>query len=191
MGSESFYSGEGKVRVGMRSPLGWLAVLLVLEGSAGCGGGSSGTVPPPVRSPASITKVFGANSIALNANTTLTFNLTNPNSSKSLSSVGFTDAFPAGLVVSTPSGLTGSCGSGVITANAGAATVSLSGATLAALGSCNFAVNVTGTTAGTLNNVTSAVTSAEGGNGHTATANLTVAAAGQKPAEITDISPIN
>jgi arabinogalactan endo-1,4-beta-galactosidase len=69
--------------------------------------------------------------------------------------------------------------------------VSLSAATLAASASCNFAVNVSGTSTGVKNNVTSAVTSTEGGSGGTASATLNVASPSQQPPPPTDITPIN
>jgi arabinogalactan endo-1,4-beta-galactosidase len=161
-----------------------------LLGSVGCGG-SSGSAPPPMKLPPTIAKAFGGASVALNGTTTLTFTLSNPNSSLSLSGIGFADAMPAGLTVSSPNGVTGSCGGGTITAASGSTSVSLSGAVLAAGASCTFAVNVVGTTAGAQNNVTGAVTSTEAGNGTTASAQLTVVGPSQQPAEPTDISPIN
>ena len=122
-----------------------------------------------------IAKAFGAPSIAVNGTTTLTFTLTNPNTVTALTGVGFTDTLPAGLVVATPNGLANTCG-GTVTAIAGSGSVVLTSGGLAADGSCTITVNVTGTTAGTKNNTTSAVTSAEGGTGGTASASLTVAA---------------
>jgi arabinogalactan endo-1,4-beta-galactosidase len=160
--------------------------------AAGCGGGSSvSPPPPPTIVPPTITKAFGAANIALNAATSLTFTLANPNASSSLSSVAFSDSLPAGLVVARPNGLSGTCGGGTISASAGAATVTLSGATLSASASCNFSVNVVGMASGVQNNVTSAVTSTEGGTGKTASASVTVVAPSQQPAEPTDITPIN
>jgi arabinogalactan endo-1,4-beta-galactosidase len=160
--------------------------------NVGCGGGSSSsTSPPPTKLPPSIAKAFGAASIALNGSTTLTFTLSNPNAAISLSGIGFTDTLPAGLAVSTPNGLTGNCGDGAITAAAGSNSVGLSGASLAAGAACTFAVNVVGATAGAQNNVTSAVTSTEAGNGGTASAQITVVGPSQQPAEPTNISPIN
>ncbi len=76
-------------------------------------------------------------------------------------------------------------------AAAGSNSVGLSGASLAAGASCTFAVNVVGTTAGAQNNVTSAVTSTEAGNGGTAAAQITVVGPSQQPAEPTNITPIN
>ncbi len=159
--------------------------------NVGCGGGSSSRPPPPTKLPPTISKAFGAASVALNGSTTLTFNLSNPNAAISLSGIGFTDAFPAGLTVSTPNGLTGNCGGGTITAVGGSNSVSLSGASLAAGAACTFAVNVLGATAGAQNNVTTAVTSTEAGNGGTASAQITVVGPSQQPAEPTDITPIN
>lgn len=143
----------------------------------------SGALAPP-----SITKVFGAATIPLNGATSLTFTITNQaQGSGSLTGIGFTDTMPAGLIVTTPNGLIGSCGSGTITATAGSSTVSLGGGVLAANGSCSFSVNVTGTTAGVKNNSVS-VTSTEGGAGNTSNASVTVASApppsGPPPAAI-------
>jgi arabinogalactan endo-1,4-beta-galactosidase len=170
-----------------------LGIALSLVWNTGCGGGSSGsgTPPPPANLPPAIAKVFGAASVSLNGTTSLTFSLSNPNTAISLSGIGFTDTFPSGLTVATPNGLAGSCGGGTITAAAGSNSVGLSGASLAAGASCTFAVNIVGTSAGAQNNVTSAVTSTESGNGSTASAQITVVGPSQQPAEPTDITPIN
>src|SRR5262249_11301695 len=103
----------------------------------------------------------------------LTFTISNSNASTALTGVAFNDPFPAGLLVATPSGLTGSCGGGTITATAGSSSVSLSGATLAAATSCTFSVNVTSITVGVATNTPSAVTSTNGGTGNTASATIT------------------
>src|SRR5207245_3091189 len=114
-------------------------------------------------------------------NSPLSFAITNPNTFSALSGVAFTDNLPAGLVVAATPNVTGSCGSGTITAIPGSGGISLSGGTLtaspAAGSSCTFSVDVTGTTAGTKSNTTNAVTSTEGGTGTASnTANLTVVA---------------
>ncbi len=131
---------------------------------------------PAAVQPPTISKAFAPTSVVVGGTSTLSFTITNPNAANSLSAIGFTDTLPAGLVISTPNALTGTCGGGTISATAATANVSLSGATLASAGTCTFSVSVTAMGAGTKNNVTSAVTSAEGGNGNTATATLTVAA---------------
>ncbi|MGA9627694.1 MAG: hypothetical protein WBL65_26845 [Bryobacteraceae bacterium] len=146
----------------VRFPVLWIA--LVLPASLWA---ASASLP-------TITKAFGAANIPVGGTTSLSFTITNPNAGGSLTGVGFTDTLPAGLVVSTPNGLAGSCGGGTITATAASGSVSLTGATLAASSSCNFSVNVTGTTAGTQNNTTGAVSSNESGAGGVASASLVV-----------------
>lgn len=78
--------------------------------------------------------------------------------------------------MSTPNGLVGACGAGsTVTASAGSASVALGGGELAAGVTCNFQVNVTGTTPGLKSNVTSILNSS-GGSAPAATASLTVLA---------------
>jgi uncharacterized repeat protein (TIGR01451 family) len=140
------------------------------EGGTGNTSNASITVVgPPV-----IIKAFGAAGIPVNGSTSLTFTIQNNNTTVALSGVAFSDTLPAGLVVSTPNGLTGSCGGGTITATQGTSVISLSGGTIAASSSCTFAVDVTGTTAGQKNNTTGNVTSVEGGTGGTASASVAV-----------------
>jgi uncharacterized repeat protein (TIGR01451 family) len=81
---------------------------------------------------------------------------------------------PAGLVVSTPNGLNGTCGSGAILAAAGSQAITLSGGTIATSATCMFSVNVTGSVAGNQVNATGNVTAANGGSGNTATASIGV-----------------
>jgi uncharacterized repeat protein (TIGR01451 family) len=142
--------------------------------SAQSGAGATANASLTVVAPPTISKQFGGASLVLGSSTSLTFTITNPNASSTLSGVGFTDTMPSQLVVATPNGLSGTCGSGTITAVAGSSSVSLSGGTLATSGSCTFSVNVTttGTTTSTQNNLTSAVTSTEGGSGNTASASI-------------------
>jgi hypothetical protein len=131
------------------------------EGGAGLGSSTSITVI----SPPTISKSFGAASILLNASTTLSFTIGNPNTGTTLNGIGFTDPLPAGLAIADPNGISGSCGVGTITAVAGSGSVSLSGAVLVANDSCTFSVNVVGTAPGSQHNTTGAVVSTEGGTG--------------------------
>jgi hypothetical protein len=103
----------------------------------------------------------------MNGSTSLSFTVSNLNAGFSLTGVSFADALPAGLVVSAPSGITGVCGAGTITAAAGSSSLTLSGATLAPSASCTFSANVTGTTAGDKVNTTGAVSSTQSGAGAT------------------------
>jgi uncharacterized repeat protein (TIGR01451 family) len=136
-------------------------------------------------SPPTISKAFGAANVAVGGGTSLSFTITNPNPSAPLSGVAFTDTLPAGLVIATPNGLTGTCGGGAITATAASGSASLTGATLAASATCTFSVNVTATTTGTKTNTTSTVGSTEGGVGGVATASLVA----QQAAAIPALSP--
>jgi len=138
------------------------------------GTGGTATANLTVAAAPTISKSFGALTIPLNGTTSLSFTINNPNAGSSLTGVSFSDTLPAGLVVSTPNGLTGSCGGGTITATAGSGSVSLAGATLGASTGCTFSVNVTGTTAGAKNNTTGNVTATESGAGLTASASVTV-----------------
>ncbi len=139
------------------------------EGGAGAAASAALTVVIPP----TIAKRFGVPELALNGTTTLTFTLVNPDQVTALTGVGFTDALPAGLVVATPNGQTGTC-NGTVAAAPGSGNVSLSNGALPVGGSCTIALNVTGVTLGEKNNVTSAVASNEGGTAGTASASLTV-----------------
>jgi len=101
---------------------------------------TAGALAPPT-----IAKAFGAASIALSGSTDLTFTIANHNGS-TLTGVGFTDSLPAGLVISTPNGLAGSCGGGAMTAVPGSGSAILASATLGSSASCSFSVSVTGAT---------------------------------------------
>jgi uncharacterized repeat protein (TIGR01451 family) len=122
-----------------------------------------------------ITKSFNPSSVQIGQSSTLTFTISNPAAS-AISAVAFTDNFPANLFVATPNNLTGSCGSGTITAVAGTGSVSLSAGTITASGSCSFSIDVIvlhQNTNATTNyvNTTSNVT-ASSGTGSAATATL-------------------
>ena len=123
--------------------------------------------------PPSIAKAFEPASVPINGTSTLTFTITNPNGGTALTGVAFTDALPSGLVVSTPNGLTDTCG-GTASAGAGGATISLTGASVAASATCTVVVNVTGNSVGTFTNTSGAVSSANGGTGNTASAVLVI-----------------
>ena len=148
-------------------------------GTSGTSGANTGdgqvVITYTIVEPPTVVKFFGAASIPLGGQTSLSFTITNPNASTSLTGVGFTDSLPSGLVVATPSnGLSGSCGGGTIMAVPDSGSVNLSGATLAASGSCTFSMNVMAVASGPQLNITSPVTSNEGGNGNAATSSLGV-----------------
>lgn len=124
-----------------------------------------------------ITKQFAPNPILAGGTSTLTFTITNPNPSTALSSVAFTDTYPAGVVNTNPLVTTSNCG-GTLTAVADGGAIALSGASLAASTGCTITVDVTAAAAslvGYSNEVT--VTHLFNGsttNGNTATDTLHV-----------------
>jgi uncharacterized repeat protein (TIGR01451 family) len=134
-----------------------------------------------------ITKVFSAPTVALSGTATLTMTLTNPTNA-TMTGAAFTDTLPAGLVSSAAAG---SCvGSKV----ANGATVSLSGGSIPAKGSCTVTATVTGTSFGIKTNTIAVgdltvLTPAAVANGEATTASITVLA----PPSITKVflaSPI-
>jgi hypothetical protein len=139
------------------------------------GNGTTYTLDPEA-SPV-LTKAFADAQIQLLGldTTTLSFTLTNPAvNPTSLTNLSFTDTLPAGLIISTPNNLTGSCGGGSIVATAGLSSISLSGATLAPGASCTFSLNVSGIAIGLQTNTTSAVTSTQAPPAAPATASISV-----------------
>jgi len=126
-------------------------------------------------SPPSIAKAFSPNPIAVGGVSTLTFTVTNPNAGTALTGVAFTDSFPAGLqVAATPSATTTGCGAPTFAPAAGNTSLSFSGGTIAASGTCTVTVAVTATTTGSKANTTGNVTSTNGGTGNTGSDTLTV-----------------
>jgi uncharacterized repeat protein (TIGR01451 family) len=127
------------------------------------GTGNTATATLFVATPPNLTKVFADVSLDPLSTTTLSFTLMNPNHIVTLHALQFSDALPAGLVVATPSVVTGSCDGGTITAIAGSNLITLGSAALAPQASCAFSVNVTsdGTVLGYVTNTTSTVSSTE------------------------------
>jgi uncharacterized repeat protein (TIGR01451 family) len=128
--------------------------------------GNTASANITVLEPPTIRKAFANPQVMTGSTTTLTFTLTNPNSSAALSGVQFSDTFPAGLVVASPLSVTDNCG-GTFTASAGASSVGLTGGSIPASSSCTISVAVEPTTSGTKSNITGAVSSANGGGGTT------------------------
>jgi uncharacterized repeat protein (TIGR01451 family) len=76
---------------------------------------------------------------------TLSFTITNPNPTDAIMGVSFSDTFPAGLVVAlSPNASTSGCGAPGWSPVAGSGSVSFSGGSIAAGGSCVVTVDVTG-----------------------------------------------
>jgi hypothetical protein len=80
---------------------------------------------------------------------------------------------PFGLAIGSPAVVSNTCG-GVVSAVTNALAVALAAGTIPAGGTCSFKVNVVAGSTGVKNNVTTIVSSTEGGIGSPASATLTV-----------------
>jgi uncharacterized protein (TIGR03437 family) len=89
----------------------------------------------------------GASTIQAGGTASLSFRMTNPSSGHAAGAVSFRSVLSHGLAVASPNGLSGSCGN--ITAAEGGQTVSVSGASLTAGGTCSFSIQVAAVGLGT------------------------------------------
>ncbi len=121
-----------------------------------------------------IAKSFLPTSIPVGATTVVTLTLSNSNTD-AITGAAVTDTFPAGMTVTATPGASNTCG-GTFTATANATSISLTGGTIPASGSCAVSANVTSTTVGNSTNTTTAGTTTNAGASGTANATLTVVA---------------
>lgn len=121
-----------------------------------------------------VVKSFSPSLITPGGSSTLTITLSNPNTVGTIRGAAFTDAYPAGMVNAATPVLSNSCG-GTATGAAGGNSLGLTGANIPASASCSVSIVVTASSAGTYNNSTGLITSANANNGLSASAALTVA----------------
>ena len=137
----------------------------------------SNTATLTVTAPPTATKSFTPPSISSGGTSTLAITITEPGTDAgSMTGIGFTDTFPTGMTITSPSNnLSNNC-NGTVTATAGTGTLSLSGGSISTPGaSCMISVTATSTTAGNSNNSTGAIASSDGsGTAATATLNVVV-----------------
>ena len=133
----------------------------------GCG------IPAPAPT---ITKSFLSDPIIKGTTSTIRFSINNTSAgNQALTGIAFSDVLPAGLSIATLSNSV--CNAGTLTTTAGTRTIALTGGSLAAGGSCNFDVTVTGTTQGHYDNVSGYITSTQSGTStNYATDSMTVIA---------------
>ncbi|MGD8864929.1 MAG: hypothetical protein PVI81_05020, partial [Anaerolineales bacterium] len=126
----------------------------------------------PRPDPPNLSKAFSPASIPEGSTSTLTFTLTNPNSSE-LTGVEFNDTLPAGLLIASPNGLTQSCTSGsldgTVAANPGTRSFELSSASIDAGATCTISIDVLGDAAGEYENISGNIASSETGANTTVT----------------------
>lgn len=142
--------------------------------ATGVSAGAAATASLTVIAAPTITKSFGPTvAVPLNRAIPLTFTISNPNSTSTLTGVGFTDNLPAEFQVANPNFAGNTCG-GTLTSTPGSGTITLANGTIAASASCAVTVAVFGAAEGQADNVSGAVTSANGGTGNTASASIFV-----------------
>jgi uncharacterized repeat protein (TIGR01451 family) len=139
---------------------------------SGCPGNTA-SASVTVIDPPTIAKAFNQTTIPAGGVATLTFTLTNPNQTQSITGVSFTDTLPAGLVVADTPNVVNNCGGGTVTATAGTGSISLSALTLTANQTCSISVDVKGTAGGDKNNSVT-VDSTNAGTGNTSNATINV-----------------
>jgi large repetitive protein len=139
------------------------------------------TAPLTALFPPAIAKQFAPTPILAGGTSRLTFTITNPNQNDAISGVAFADTFPvapgAMKVASTPNALTTGCGAPAFTPAANAGSISFSGGTISAGGTCTVALDITAPLTGTYNNTSgnvSHIVNAQTVNGNTASASLVV-----------------
>ncbi len=112
----------------------------------------------------SATKSFSPSAIASGGRSTVTVRVNNTGSA-ALTSVMVSDPLPAGMVVANPANAYTTCAGGAtVTATPGAGTASMSGASIAGGGNCDFIFSVTATGAGNwVNTIPVGGISADGG----------------------------
>ena len=147
----------------------------VTSNESAAGGTASASLTVQLPSPPTLSKAFGAASIAIGQSTSLTFTVGNPNATfTTLTNIIFFDSLPSGMVVANPTGLVNNCGGSINNVSAGDSVISMSGVNLAPGASCTWKVDVAAISAGAKNNTTSATTSNESAAGGTASASLNV-----------------
>ncbi|MGH9458525.1 MAG: hypothetical protein ACRD2J_12910, partial [Thermoanaerobaculia bacterium] len=122
-----------------------------------------------------ITKALSPDPVAVGGTSTLTITLSNPNTT-ALTGAAFTDALPSGVAVAaTPAALT-TCTGATFAPLAGATTLTFSGGTIPASGSCTVQVDVVATTSGPHLNVTGFLATTESGTNTSSTGAATLTA---------------
>lgn len=105
--------------------------------------------------PPTATKTFANAGFQVDHANTLTITLTNPNT-EAITSMAFTDTYPANLVNAPTPSLTNDCG-GTATAAAGVGSLNITGATIPASSFCTIEVDITATAPGVYTNTLTAL----------------------------------
>jgi uncharacterized repeat protein (TIGR01451 family) len=144
--------------------------------------------------PPTITKSFSPDPVAVNGVSTLTFTLTNPNTT-GLTGVEFLDNLPAGLEVAATSNAATTCTGSPTWAPAPTTTAlafgQATGANLAAGSSCTVSVDIKATTAGPHDNVSGFISATESGMNDSATGTAAASLFAVSPPSISKVFESN
>lgn len=139
----------------------------VTSTNSGNGAGASATLTVTAPGSPILTKLSSPNPAGVNQPSTLSFTITNKTTLTN--DMGFTDTLPAGVVISTPNGLAGTCASNagaalVRTATAGTSIITVTGVDMA-VGAvpCTVIVNIQSATPGTYLNNSARISALAGG----------------------------
>ena len=161
-------------------------------------GAASNTATLLVMTPPTIAKSFAPSPVIPNGPSVLTITLSNPaaNGANDITGATFTDVFPTtpGAMTLADTTITNGCGGTLSDAGgaalaAGSTAVKLIGGTVPNGGSCVIKVNVKAATAGTYNNTTSVIGSANAGSGVVSNTASLVVSSVVAPSIAKDFSP--
>lgn len=127
-----------------------------------------GSLPPPT-----FVKFFTPDTIGPGSISTLQFDIINNDRQFPVTELAFTDSLPAAVTIATPAQAVSGCG-GILTAPDGGTTISFSDGAVGAGATCSIRVDVTSSTLGQHQNVTSDLTSSVGLPSAPAEAALTI-----------------
>jgi len=149
-----------------------LAGILALTSGSALAAAAGGVQPAAISHPV-LTAAFKTATVAENGKTTLTFTITNPNASTTLTGIAFSATLPLGHLALSSSTSTRCNGTLTLTAPT---SIKLSGANVktGSLNKCSFSMTVTGIVPGNATFTSSAIKSTNGGTGNTVSPSIAV-----------------
>jgi hypothetical protein len=163
-----------------------VAFVNTVTGTSDQGTGLPATATLTVNAPLApvITESFATGTVGMESATAMTLTITNPNTTATLTNVGFSDTMPAVLQIFNAPVVQAQCGSPA--SSLGNLLVQLgslvqTGGTLVPLDSCMITTAVIGQTLGLATNTTGNVSSANGGTGNDTSASVIVVAPSGPP----------
>ena len=133
--------------------------------------GSAASASLTALAPPTAVKDLSPGTILISGAATMTITLTNPNTT-AIAGTAFTDTYPSTNMKNTAASPTSNTCGGTVSMTNGGSSLSLSGGTIPASGSCSIVVPVTATVAGTYTNSTGTISTTNAGTGTAASDTL-------------------